>query len=123
MSRPSQVPAIICAENVALTCLLHEVPHPPSQNKVHESLIKKQGYILPLQKECDLVETLAFLSKTTDGPEHIPAVCVLQDPSGTCLSVILAINKAAHNSGNDILLKLQEEFKKLFSLLEEAQYG
>lgn len=123
MSRPSKAPAIICAENIALTRLLHEVPQPPSRNQIPQSLVDKEGYALPLLKEQDLVETLAFLSKTTDGPDHIPAVCILQDPKGVSLKVILAINKSTPQKGDQVLRNLQSEFEKIFSVLKLARYG
>jgi hypothetical protein len=69
------------------------------------------------------VETLAFLSKLTDGPDHIPAICILQDPKGSSLKVILAMNKVTQENGEKVLRNLQSEFETIFRILKLAQYG
>ncbi|KAJ5725470.1 uncharacterized protein N7483_006827 [Penicillium malachiteum] len=74
MAPKPRSPEIICAESISLNHLLHEIPEKPSPNRVTGSHHK-----FPFTKERDLVETLSFLSKTIDGSEYIPAVCVEKD--------------------------------------------
>ncbi|OQE35238.1 hypothetical protein PENCOP_c014G00648 [Penicillium coprophilum] len=69
MNCEPHVAALVCAENIALNYLLHEVPEPP-QPKPTERV---RG------SEKELVEVLSFLAKTKDGSDYIPAMCVEQD--------------------------------------------
>jgi hypothetical protein len=80
-------------------------------------------YVLPFSKERGLTEVLAFLAKTKDGWDHIPAVCVGENSSGTNLDVILAINKRTYADGDDMLQKLKTSFEQIFQILHDSEYG
>lgn len=69
-----------------------------------------------------MTEVLAFLAKSKDGWDHIPAVCVNQDQSGT-LNVILAVNKKTYADGDVILQNLKTSFEQVFKILHDAKYG
>jgi hypothetical protein len=90
----TQAPAITCAENVALLSLLHSVPSLPSSNQMNGLQISQRRYTLPFDRERSLVGTLAFLANTKDDPDHIPAVCVEEDPDSVSLNVLFAVNKS-----------------------------
>lgn len=123
MAITTQSPATTCAEHIALSSFFYQVPAPVTRNAVNPSSINHEHYILPFSKERGLTEILAFLAKTKDGSDHIPAVCVEQAPSGTTLNVILAINKGYHADGDGLLQKLKTSFEEIFRLLDISQYG
>lgn len=123
MARISQTPATTCAENIALSFFFYQAPAPVTRNAINPSSTKQEHYVLPFTKERGLTEILAFLAKTKDGWDHIPAVCVEQDASGTSLNVILAINKSNYADGDDLLQKLKISFEKIFRVLRVSQYG
>lgn len=112
-----------CAEQIALCLFFHEVPSAPVRNQINERFLDRNEYILPFNKERGLANTIAFLARTKDGHDYIPAVALEQDPSGTSLEVLLAINKRTWGDGDDILHKLKEEFEVLFGVLRNSQYG
>ncbi|KAJ5614041.1 hypothetical protein N7528_007695 [Penicillium herquei] len=116
-------PEIICAEVIALNLLLHENPKSPRQKRASDYISAGSHHILPFCIERDLVETLSFLSKTIDGSEYIPAVCVEQDSSGSSLKVIIAVNKSCPKDGDDILGKVKKGFEEIFEILHNADYG
>lgn len=64
-----------------------------------------------------------FLAKTTDRWDHIPAVCVKQDLSGTNSDVILAINKITFDDGAEILGTLKTSFEKVLKILYDSEYS
>lgn len=123
MTQKRPVPTVLCAEQVAINYLLHEVPEAPQQRRQSQINSSNEEYILPFSKERDLVEVLSFLAKTTDGPDYIPALCVEQDPAGRFLKVLLAVNKTTWSDGDEILRALKERFAKIFSVLRISQYG
>lgn len=118
------IPAISCAENVALLSLLHSVnctsplqvipTAPSSKYPEHFDLAKK--YELPIDKERSLVGTLSFLAQTEEDPNHIPAICVEQDTNK--LNVLVAINKSKWSDGDSILHALKERFNTIFAILQ-----
>lgn len=114
---------ILCAELIVLNYLLSEFPETPSQTRTSQSTPSNKQYRLPFSIERDLVETLSFLSKTQDGPDYIPAVCVEQDQAGDHLNVLLAVNKCSWNDGDDILRSLKERFEDIFHVLCTTEYG
>lgn len=116
-------PAIICAESIALLHLLHSVPTLPSSNSTDNLLLHQEGYTLSFARERSLVGTLAFLSNTKDDPNHIPALCVKEDPESSCLSVMLAVNRAKWNDGNQVLQELKLGFERIFVILSEVSNG
>ncbi|KAH8698773.1 hypothetical protein BGW36DRAFT_426464 [Talaromyces proteolyticus] len=113
---------IRCAENIALALILHTVPSPPTDNKwpnnVSHNLQKK--YSLPFDKERSLTGIIAFLSSLRDDPDHIPAVCVREDPDGGGLNVIVAVNKRRESDGNSLLQDLKGGFEQIFQTLAGA---
>ncbi|KAJ5913613.1 hypothetical protein N7504_002496 [Penicillium tannophilum] len=122
MAGTTQAPATTCAEHIALSSFFYHAPAPVTRNPVNPSSIDQERYILPFSKERALTEVLAFLAKTKDGSDHIPAVCVEQAQSGTTLNVILAINKRHHTDGDGLLQKLKINFEEIFRLLDISQY-
>ncbi|KAH7418700.1 hypothetical protein BKA64DRAFT_206828 [Cadophora sp. MPI-SDFR-AT-0126] len=116
-------PTAICAENIAVLFLLHPVPNPPSRNPIDRFQIRQNGYSLSLLRERSLTGTLAFLSSLKDGPEHIPAVCVQEDPQSRFLNVLLAVNKARPSDGKEVLQTLKAGFERIFVLLSQVSDG
>ena len=123
MTAASRAAAVLCAENIALNYLLHEIPESPKRQPIEQFKGSKKGYILPLSKERDLVETLSFLAKTQNGPTYIPAMCVEQDLDGVAFSALLSINKETYTDGKEDLLRLCTQFESIFDVLRKSQYG
>jgi hypothetical protein len=115
--------AITCAENIALLHLLHSVPVPPSHNPVDRFPIQRKGYTLSFERERSLTGTLAFLSNLKDGPDHIPAVCVQENPKSAFLNVLLAVNKSKPSDGKQVLQNIKLEFERIFALLSRVPDG
>jgi hypothetical protein len=122
MAQTIQSPTTACAEYIALSSFFHQVPAPVVRN-AYNRLSINQDYVLPFSKERGLTEVLAFLAKTKDGWDHIPAVCVQEDSSRTTLNVILAINKRTFADGDDILQTLKASFEQIFKILHDSEYG
>jgi hypothetical protein len=123
MTPDTPLPAVTCAENIALLYLLHSVPAPPSHNPIDSLPIRQNGYTLSFIRERSLAGTLAFLSSLKDGPDHIPAVCVEQDPASASLNVLVAVNKARPGDGKGVLRTLKLGFEGIFALLSEVSDG
>jgi hypothetical protein len=115
--------AVVCAENISLLYLLHSVPALPSHNPIPSVQVNQEGYTLTLMRERSLAGTLAFLSNLKDGPEHIPAVCVQEDPNSASLSVLLAVNQAKLGDGQKVLQELKLGFEQVFALLSKVSDG
>jgi len=122
MAHTIQTPQTVCAEYIALSSFFYQVPAPVVRNAIDHLSINRE-YVLPFSKERGLTGVLAFLAKTKDGCDHIPAVCVGQNSSGTNLDVILAINKRTYADGDDILQKLETGFEQIFQILHDSEYG
>lgn len=73
-------PAIVCAENIAISSLFHSIPVPPSSNTVDHAPPDKGQYTFSFERERKLAGTLAFLAHIKDDADHIPAVCIEEDP-------------------------------------------
>lgn len=116
-------PTIICAESIALLHLLHSVPTLPSSNPIDNLPLQQDGYTLSFSRERSLVGTLAFLSNTVDDPNHIPALCVEEDPESSCLNVLLAVNRTNWNDGIQVLQDLKRAFERIFDILSEVSNG
>jgi hypothetical protein len=123
MAKTTQAPATLCAEYIALSSFFYQIPALVVRNTINQSSIDKEDYVLPFSKERGLTKVLAFLAKTKDGWNQIPAVCVEQNPPGTILNVILAINKSTYADGDDLLQKLKRSFEEIFHVLHDSQYG
>ncbi|KAF9888245.1 hypothetical protein FE257_008814 [Aspergillus nanangensis] len=120
------IPAISCAENIALLSLLHSassttplqiIPTAPSSKAPNHSSSASK-YELPFYKERSLVGTLSFLAQTEEDPNHIPAICVEQDTD--TLNVLIAINKSKWSDGDSILHTLEERFDMIFAILKNV---
>lgn len=122
ISNCAKAPDIACAENIALCLFLHPIPERPSQNPVTSLATTKEGYILPFDKERALANIPAFLAKSKDGSDYIPAICVEEDKRSH-LNVLLAINKRSRCDGDYIHRELKHSFEKIFAVLSTASYG
>jgi hypothetical protein len=123
MNREPHVAALVCAENITLNYLLHEVPEPPQQKPTERFQGSERQYILSFSKEKELVEVLSFLAKIKDGSDYIPAMCVEQDPNGAALKALLAINKRTYTDGDSLLQSLKTGFENIFKVLQRSLYG
>jgi hypothetical protein len=119
----SGIPAITCAENIALLHLLHTVPVQPTTNIIDRSRVNTHGYTLSFDRERCLVGTLAFLSGITDNYKHISAVCVQQDAKSSALNVLLAVNKAKHDDNIQILRNIKEGYERILLVLTQLSNG
>jgi hypothetical protein len=122
MSICSLPPAVICAENIALLYLLHSVPVPPSRNEISQSPIRQGTYSLSFARERILASTLAFLSGRND-PNHVTALCIEDNPELASLNVVLAVNRARWEDGNEVLQDLKQSLEKIFAVLSEISEG
>ncbi|CAG8016592.1 unnamed protein product [Penicillium olsonii] len=122
MAERTQPPATACAELISLNYFFHQVPVPVARNTFDNSSLQ-QDSILPFSEERRLTEVLAFLAKTTDGWTHIPAVCLQQDPLGTSMTVIIAINKKSYHDGDVILQRLKNNFEEVFRVIQSLNHG
>ncbi|RYP89589.1 hypothetical protein DL770_004310 [Monosporascus sp. CRB-9-2] len=113
-----QAAAITCAESIAILHLLHSVPEQPSSNPVIGHQSRRTGHTLSFDEERSLASTLAFLARTTDNPNYIPAVCIEERPEPVArLNVLLAVNKARPEDGKQVLARLKKGFSRIFALL------
>ncbi|KAH3908695.1 hypothetical protein HBI56_074220 [Parastagonospora nodorum] len=112
--------AVICAENIALLSVLHSVPHLPSRNELEPRTPFAQDYTLSFPKELMLAEALAFLANDADDVNHIPALCIEQNPANGSLNVLLAVNSTDGKSGKQSLQRLKKGFDDLFALLKDS---
>lgn len=114
-----QKPHVKSAEYISLLSLLHEVPTEPSKNNPTKSPPARTNvkYVLPFKKERTLTSTLGFLSSIEEDVNHIPAVCVAQEPDETGLAVFLAVNKRSADDGEQLLGKMKRGFEQVFATL------
>lgn len=115
--------AILCAENVALLSLLSPVPARPSKSPVVCPQGRLEGYTLPFESERKLCYTLAFLSSITESTKHITAVSIRENKEAGTLDVLLAVNQTSHKDGSSLVVKLEQGFRSLFSLVSEFNAG
>jgi hypothetical protein len=115
--------AVICAENIALLYLLHSVPVPPSCNEINEPPIRQGSYSLSFTRERTLASTLAFLSNTEDDSNHVPALCIEENPELASLNVMLAVNRTKWEDGNGVLQNIKQSLEKIFTILSEISEG
>jgi hypothetical protein len=114
---PDPNPIIVCAENIAISYLLRSIPTPPSRNHAEFPLAQKRPSTLPFDTERKLVGALAFIAYRQDDIEHIPALCLEEDPVSGCLKVIFAVNKANYNDGEDAISRIQRGLEHIFAIL------
>jgi hypothetical protein len=120
VSTASHKLAIICAENIASLFLLHSVPYLPSRNTLKTPKNSAQGYVLSLEDERKLAESLAFLANDSDDVNHIPALCIEQHPTTSSLNVLLAVNRTSCQNGDQSLKRLKEGFDNVFLSLADS---
>ncbi|EED12783.1 hypothetical protein TSTA_053010 [Talaromyces stipitatus ATCC 10500] len=70
-----------------------------------------------MDKERSLAGTLAFIWSIRDDTDHIPAVCVVEEPNSNCMGILLAVNRVGFNDGTNILRDLKQGFDKIFHIL------
>ncbi|KAL4864154.1 hypothetical protein BDV12DRAFT_201387 [Aspergillus spectabilis] len=110
-------PVIVCAENIAISYLLRSVPSPPSRNRADCLPAFRRHSKLPFDTERKLAGTLAFIAHSKDDVDHIPAVCLEEDPESGSLNVIFAVNKASYNDGKDAICRIKQGFERIFAIL------
>ncbi|PYH67034.1 nucleic acid/nucleotide deaminase domain-containing protein [Aspergillus vadensis CBS 113365] len=110
-------PIIVCAENIVISYLLRSIPLPPSRNHAEFLSGLKRRSPLPFDTDRKLVGTLAFIAYMKDDVEHIPAICLEDDPASGCLKVIFAVNKVSYNDGQDAICHIQQGLEHIFALL------
>jgi hypothetical protein len=115
--------AIDCAENISFLYLLHSVPTLPFRNALEKLKTCAQGYALSLAEECRLLESLAFLANDSDDVNHIPALCIQQDPGTSSVNVLLAVNCAQWQAGAQSLQRLKFGFESIFMVLADGGQG
>ncbi|KAI0172811.1 hypothetical protein GGR52DRAFT_591309 [Hypoxylon sp. FL1284] len=118
--------AIVCAENIAALHVLHSrpnqqnaVPAQPTSNPVTSTQSRSADYILPFSKERILAGTLAFLAYAKEDNNYIPAVCIEEKPKAGYLNVLLAVNKATENDGEDVLQESKKRLEGIFIILAQ----
>ncbi|KAL4915478.1 hypothetical protein BDW62DRAFT_219385 [Aspergillus aurantiobrunneus] len=110
-------PIIVLAENIAISSLLRSIPAPPSRNRTDFLPASKRRYTLTFDTECKLASTLAFIAHSKDDVDHIPALCLEEDPRSGTLNVKFAVNKASHIDGEDAICRIEEGFERIFAIL------
>ncbi|KAL2815405.1 hypothetical protein BDW59DRAFT_166810 [Aspergillus cavernicola] len=116
-------PIIICAENVAISFLLRKIPAPPSCNGTDCLPAYTRHHTLSFDTECKLADTLAFLAHSKDDVDHIPALCLEEDPDSGILNVIFAVNKANYNDGENAIFRIKQGFESVFAILASISSG
>lgn len=110
-------PIVVCAESIAISYLLRSIPTPPSRNHAEFLSALKRRSTLPFDTERKLVGTLAFIAYRKDDVEHIPALCLEEDPVSGCLKVIFAVNRVSYNDGEDAICCIQQGLEHIFTIL------
>ncbi|KAL2802209.1 hypothetical protein BJX63DRAFT_426236 [Aspergillus granulosus] len=108
---------IVCAENIAISHLLRNVPAPPSSNRTHCPPALRRRSTLSFDTERKLAGALAFITHSKDDAEHIPALCLEENPESGILNVIFAVNKASYNDGEDAIRCIKQGFQRIFAIL------
>ena len=101
---------VMCAEDIILPALLCPggVVHEPLNSRPTVTISSPEANadtcarVLPLEKEHDVVATLAFLAATDDNPNHVLAVA-LDKLSREQMRICVAINKSRPDSGSRTL--------------------
>ncbi|RDL40955.1 uncharacterized protein BP5553_00934 [Venustampulla echinocandica] len=117
MENSRVLPPVICAENIALLSLLHNVVEPRHRNPTDNVEGRQESRYLSLKIERDLTGTLAFLAGISDHPNHIMALCVEERGSSRGLRVMIAINKRRPECGTEILKTVTKGFQDIFAIL------
>ncbi|KAF6227104.1 hypothetical protein HO133_008545 [Letharia lupina] len=103
-------------ENITLLWLLNEEPEQPAENPLPQHLLKEAGSAsrqLTIERERDLVDSLAFLSASSDDPRKVMAVCMEENQDTESLTI-----RMATNAGD--LEPVKEGFLRMATILERA---
>ena len=105
-------------ENIALLSLLNREPGAPSTEKLddyasRETAQDTSSRCIPLNREYEIAECLAFLSGTTDDPKKVTALSIEENEGGSSLVI-----RIATNSGVDD--KLWCQFQMMAQALQTA---
>lgn len=106
----------VLAENITLLGLLNREPEKPMENPLPPHLLtetESTSRQLSIERERDLVDSLAFLSAWSDDPEKVMAVCVEENQDSEGLTIRMASNR-----GN--LEPVKKGFTIIASILERA---
>lgn len=109
----------VLKENIVLLRKATKTPGQDQVNPLPKESNKNQAEFerqLPIKREAELAECLAFLSGSSDDRNNVKAVCVEEQPDG--LSMIIRI---AANDGDTKLA--QEAFGKISLILEQVAHG
>ena len=101
-------------EFIILLYMLNHVPESPKDNSQPQGLsMSSTLYQLPLKREKELVDNLAFLSATTNDSTRVMAVCFEES-----LDHRSCIIRLASNTGN--LNEVTHGFEQVARILEQA---
>jgi hypothetical protein len=64
---------------------------------------------------------LAFLSNTEDDSNHVPALCVEENPELASLNVMLAVNRTKWEDGNEVLQKIKQSREDLHDSVRDLR--
>lgn len=105
----------ILAENIALLRLWSNVPEPPKDNPPPAALLTNsvEKRSLKFEKECDIVDNLAFISAISDDHEKVTATCIEEHADHQGMTVMLAVNEGDLDT-------VQESFRRMFRILEQV---
>jgi hypothetical protein len=103
-------------QKIVLLQLLNDKPERPSEAALEDRIPTSQGLparTLTIQREKELVESLAFLASSTDDPRKVLAICVEETPEQGSLTVRMAAN---HGD----LENVNRAFSRMSSILERV---
>ncbi|KAL1888982.1 hypothetical protein Cpir12675_005970 [Ceratocystis pirilliformis] len=123
MSRSQQALAI--AANIALARQVYDIPedpitHDPIAN-FKNRLPPPELYHLPPQKEVELAHALAVTSKLKDESDYTSAVTVTEDPKRRRLLVLLAVNRASPEDGQEELDGAHAALERVLEIMSEVR--
>ncbi|PHH51562.1 hypothetical protein CFIMG_003357RA [Ceratocystis fimbriata CBS 114723] len=123
MSRSQQALAI--AANIALARQVYDIPEDPI---THDPIATFQNrlpppelYHLPAQKEVELAHALAVTSKLKDESDYTSAVTVTEDPKRRRLLVLLAVNRASPEDGQEELDGAHAALERVLDIMSEVR--
>lgn len=101
-------------EAITLLYMINQCPESPKDNQPSKTLTNlSASYQLPLQREKEIVDNLAFLSATTNDSTRVMAVCLEQARSRKSCTIRLA-----SNTGD--LHEVVDGFNRIARILERA---
>ncbi|KAL9614940.1 MAG: hypothetical protein Q9167_000582 [Letrouitia subvulpina] len=106
-------------ENIVLLSMLTKEPSPPSENDLNafkNAMIGSGERKLSIERECTLVNHLAFLAAITDDPLKVMAVAVEESAVSSSITIRLATN---HGD----IKQVRDGFCQLAKILEQTSTG